>query len=142
MNIRKMNVADLGAVVSLAQQLGYWVALDEAHGRFERLLGRTDQVLFVAVGDDSQIYGWSHAAEVLGILAAPRAELRALVVDESRRRQGIGRQLVQACEAWARTLGLVEVRLGTRTSRQEAHDFYQSLGYATKKTVHVFGVEL
>ncbi len=142
MFIRKMQVGDVPAIVALAQQLGYWVALDEARTRLERILDKDGQGLLVAESDDGQILGWAHGAEVLGILGAPRAEVRALVVDEAQRRKGIGRQLLAELEKWARERGLLEVRMGTQTHRIEAHVFYQRLGYATKKTQHVMALEL
>ncbi len=137
-----MQTEDIASVVALAQQLGYWVALDEAKIRFERLLGAQGQTLLVAESEDRQIVGWAHASEVLSILAASRAEVRALVVDEAQRRKGIGRQLLSEVERWARERGLLEVRLGTQTFREEAQVFYHRLGFVNKKTQHVLGLDL
>jgi len=67
--------------------------------------------------------------EVIGICAMSivwenLAEIRSLYVDEQRRKQGIGRNLVEACISEAITLELF--RIFTLTYR---HDFFQKLGF-------------
>ena len=49
------------------------------------------------------------------------------------RRQGVGRALLAAGEAWARSQGAEAMRLVSGESRKGAHAFYASLGYTGNK---------
>jgi GNAT superfamily N-acetyltransferase len=57
------------------------------------------------------------------------ARIESLVVDASSRQSGIGRVLVHAAEAIAHQWGCLAVEVTSRRSRQDAHAFYQRLGY-------------
>ncbi|RMG70942.1 MAG: GNAT family N-acetyltransferase [Bacteroidetes bacterium] len=52
-----------------------------------------------------------------------------LVVDASRRQQGIGSQLLQAVHAWARERGVGELRLKVYERNEEARQFYDAQGF-------------
>jgi ribosomal protein S18 acetylase RimI-like enzyme len=54
----------------------------------------------------------------------------ALVVSRESRRCGIGAQLVAAAEKDFAHRGIKRVTLTTRFEREEAHQFYEKLGYA------------
>jgi GNAT superfamily N-acetyltransferase len=57
------------------------------------------------------------------------AQIAALVVTESGRRKGTGRDLVVAGEAWAAESGCHTVWVSSGLRRQESHEFYRRLGY-------------
>jgi len=54
----------------------------------------------------------------------------ALVVSTKSRRRGIGAELVAAAEKDFAQRGITRVTLTTRFEREEAHQFYEKLGYA------------
>ena len=58
-----------------------------------------------------------------------RIELKKCYVHSSERGQGLGRELVQAVEDWARANGYPEVELWTDTRFKLAHRVYTALGY-------------
>lgn len=60
------------------------------------------------------------------------AWVEEIMVDERRRRMGVGRKLMQAFEAWATTRGAKLVGLATR----RAASFYQALGYEESATFY------
>jgi amino-acid N-acetyltransferase len=79
---------------------------------------------------DFFIYQRDGEEEIIGICAMSiiwenLAEIRSLYVDERRRREGIGRKLVEACISEAITLQLF--RIFTLTYQ---HDFFRKLGFA------------
>jgi len=57
------------------------------------------------------------------------AHLLLLAVQPARRRQGVGRALLDWLETTARTAGTGVIRLETRAGNAAAHAFYQARGY-------------
>ena len=68
---------------------------------------------------------------VLAMLNRARdvAWLTTLVVEESLRGSGIGRQLVDAVEALARESGCERLSVTTHEDREDAQKFYLQLGF-------------
>jgi ribosomal protein S18 acetylase RimI-like enzyme len=54
----------------------------------------------------------------------------ALIVSRESRRRGIGAQLIAAAEKDFAQRGITRVTLTTRFEREEAHQFYEKLGYS------------
>jgi GNAT superfamily N-acetyltransferase len=135
--VRPARSADAAAFAALSTQLGYPMSPEELGRRLERLLGRDDQVVLAAcVG--SAVVGWIHGAEQELLESERRCEILGLVVDETRRRAGIGRGLVAAVEAWARGRGLAQMSVRSNVARAESHSFYQGIGYQRTKTQQVY----
>jgi GNAT superfamily N-acetyltransferase len=135
--IRTMSMTDLTEVTRLASQLGYPSTYEEISKRFQMLAGDDSQLLTVAEAR-GKIVGWVHAALHSSLTSDRRAEIVGLVVDETCRRKGVGKELVEAVEAWARNLGHGTLRLGSNTVRTETHEFYRRAGFAVSKTWYIF----
>lgn len=138
MRVRSATPADAAAIARLSGQLGYPVAVQSLAPRLQCLLASKDQAVFVATAAESEVVGWIHGAEQLLVESGARCEILGLVVDESVRRGGIGRRLVQAAEQWAVARGLSEVSVRSAVARAESHPFYQQLGYERVKSQHVY----
>ena len=138
MLIRPMTTADAFAVASLSAQLGYPVSPATIAKRLELISQSADHGFYVAEAGRG-VTGWVHIYGVR-LLESPQfyAEIGGLVVDTGARRQGIGRALMVQAEAWASEQGFAEVRLRSGLHRTDAHEFYQSIGYALTKTSHLF----
>lgn len=61
-----------------------------------------------------------------------------LAVDPEHQRRGIGRQLMLAAEDWLRETGTPKLSLMVRAENEQAHAFYEALGY-TVQPVSTFG---
>ena len=61
--------------------------------------------------------------------ARPWAILENMVVDSRYRRQGIGRLLIEHALTCCRQAGCYKVQLLSNKKRQEAHQFYRSIGF-------------
>lgn len=137
MVVRPMQASDLARVRELAEQLGYPSTEAELRARFEACAAFPGQGLFV-LELDGILAGWIHVQRRPSLLTEPSAEIAALVVDEARRGQGLGRALMAAAEDWARSQGCAGAQLRSRVEREAAHRFYEGLGYARLKTSYTF----
>ena len=78
-----------------------------------------------------------HAVEI-----KPCAQIQALVVACTARRQGAAKLLVGAAEEWARAEGLQWLSLYCSSYRDVAHDFYRAQGFDAVKTATQFRKKL
>jgi len=138
--IREAIGADVPALTELIAQWGYPAQPAVVAARLQRVTGETDAVL-VAVAA-SGVVGWVHVGLYSTLATDNAAQVLGLVVDTSKRRQSIGRQLMESAEAWARERGCHALYLRTRLSRRGAHAFYKRLGYRQIKTSLTFVREL
>jgi GNAT superfamily N-acetyltransferase len=65
-------------------------------------------------------------------------EIGGLVVDKDQRGQGVGKALMAEAESWASGRGIREIRLRSNILREQAHQFYQAIGYEIIKTQLTF----
>lgn len=127
LTIRDARPDDAGAIADLLGQLGYPTESAAVMARLERLRIVGDRVVVADV--DGTIAGLAHL-QVTPVIEQerPAAKLAALVVDESRRGEGIGHALVDAIEAEARTRGCALLYVTTAARRTDAHEFYRRVG--------------
>src|SRR5919197_5473216 len=127
-NIRRMTADDSAVVADLCGQLGYPATRDQILDRFTNVERQTNGAVFVAE-DDGRVIGWIHVATVPLLEADLYAYIAGLVVDETHRNQGIGAELVETAERWAREKGCRTMRVWSRIQRERAHAFYERHGY-------------
>ena len=135
--IRRATLADADALAHLTTELGYPTSGGEIRTRLAELLSRASQ--FIAVVDRPEgIVGWVAAEERLLLESGRRAEVVGLVVASPVRRLGLGSLLVSAAEEWAQSRGLDTIFVRSNVLRDEAHPFYERLGYRRTKTQHAY----
>ena len=129
LTIRAAEMNDAAALAQLMCELGYETMKSEMQMRLKPIA--TDERLrtFVAVCD-GQVCG------MIGTLTYPSYEhndpsgrIVALVIKSSMRRRGIGRALITTAEKDFAQRGIRRIALNTRLAREDAHKFYESLGY-------------
>jgi GNAT superfamily N-acetyltransferase len=135
--IRVARLDDAAEIARLATQLGYPASVEEIRPRLERVLASANDVVFVAEAD-ALIAGWVHGFLSQLLESDYRVEIGGLVVDEKFHRRGTGRELVRRVEQWAVERGVTQLSVRCRTTRADAHKFYESLGYKAAKTQIVF----
>lgn len=99
------------------------VAFDQA---WEQLVAAPDALVLVVEAPGGGIVGYllGHSHQTF-FANGPVAWVEELMVDESRRRYGVGRRLMAQAEQWARSIGASYLALATR----RAGSFYAALGY-------------
>ncbi len=136
--IREAVDSDVAELARLTSQLGYPVSPDLMRTRLARMQGREDVCFLVAEAASGELRGWIHGFLCQLPESDYRVEIGGLVVDEARRRCGIGRRLVAAVAAWAARRGAAEISVRCREDRMEAHRFYERLSFRPVKTQRVF----
>ena len=127
--IRVAEMNDAAALAQLMCELGYETTKSEMQMRLERITADERYRTFVAV----------HDGEVCGMIGTftslsyehndPGGRILALVTLRTLRRHGIGRVLIATAEKDFAQRGIRRVALNTRLAREDAHKFYESLGY-------------
>jgi ribosomal protein S18 acetylase RimI-like enzyme len=127
--IRVAEMNDAAALAHLMCELGYETTKSEMQMRMERIATDKCYRTFVAVLD-GKVCG------MIGTLTCPSYEhndpsgrILALAILSTMRRRGIGRALIAAAEKDFAQRAIRRVALDTRLAREDAHKFYESLGY-------------
>lgn len=140
---------DLRAVQSLYEQL--YARMAQLQPQNFRPARQNDEFLmYMMLGEDSDILiARDGEGTVLGFALVrcqntpeypsfvPRryAALMDLAVEESHRRQGVGRALLEAVKAWARDKGAEFVELGVLSENLPAIRLYEGFGFAERRRV-------
>jgi ribosomal protein S18 acetylase RimI-like enzyme len=120
---------DAAALAQLMCELGYETTKSEMQMRVQRIATDERCRTFMAV----------HNGEVCGMIGTvtypsyehndPSGRILALAILSTMRRYGIGRALIATAERDFAQRGIRRIALNTRLAREDAHKFYESLGY-------------
>ena len=127
--IRDAELNDAPELAVLMCELGYETKRAEMEMRLKLILSSSAYKTFVAIMDGS-------VCGMTGTLTYPSYEhndasgrILALVISSTVRRRGIGRMLIAAADKDFAQRGIRRVSLDTRLTREDAHKFYELLGY-------------
>jgi GNAT superfamily N-acetyltransferase len=142
MPIREIIVDNKEDLQNLTKLMNQWddlgvVSFETIAERVRNIQAKKDSVIFL-YGAQGKILGYIHLVECVYLGLEPFAEVQSILVDDSVRRQGIGRKLMEQGEQWARARGLKTVSLSSRIKLTKAHQFYQKLGYENYKQSYFF----
>lgn len=143
--IRRAEPRDAAALVELARAVESeeqswliggpeWSDLGAARRYLRETRRRRDRAVLVA----------DAAGAIIGRLSVTRGRhpatahvaVVALIVAHARRRQGIGRALMEAAEAWARDVGVSKLELSVFAHNAPAIALYERLGYEREGLRH------
>ena len=136
--LRPAQHADAHALATLSTQLGYPADPATLAARLAVLLTAPEQHFVCVVEAQGQVRGWIHGFVRPLLESATCVEVGGLVVAEDCRGQGLGAQLLAACEQWAATRGIAEVTVRCAEHRAAAHRFYRQQGYSHIKNQLTF----
>jgi ribosomal protein S18 acetylase RimI-like enzyme len=127
--IRDAELNDASELAVLMCELGYETKRPEMETRLKLILPNRAYKTFVAIMDGS-------VCGMIGTLTFPSYEhnhasgrILALVTSSKVRRRGIGRALIATAETDFAQRGIRRVSVDTRLTREDAHKFYELLGY-------------
>lgn len=145
MPVRESKETDLEAVCQLSNEINAnhhshmphdFVKPDGTNRDAPYWLGfmsKGNSAVFVAEENDVVIGAVAVSVSVSAsypfITSRPRACIATIVVAESYRGKGIGRELMSAAEAYAKEKGAADIKLEVMAFNSNALDFYRELGY-------------
>lgn len=136
--VRQAGPDDATRLAALSGQLGYPATAAEMTTRLAAVGSDPRHAIFVVAEAGGTVVGWVHACLRDLLVSQPQAEIEGLVVDEACRSVGLGRQLLERAEEWARDQGCTTVFLRSNVTRERAHAFYERAGYQHVKTSKAF----
>jgi GNAT superfamily N-acetyltransferase len=139
--IRDASPGDAAAVAALLDELGYPAPEKDVRRRLERLpIDRATRVLVAQVG-----------GEVAGLIAThvvprleddrPSCRVIAIVTAQRHRRAGVGSALMARAEGEARARGAFRLDLSSGEWRDDAHAFYERMGFRRRAAAFVKHLE-
>jgi|SRR5579872_663483 GNAT superfamily N-acetyltransferase len=136
LGIREAIVSDSEHIAILLMQLGYEISPGQVAEKIQLFSKNDHDKIWVALVDGLIRGALSFNVINLLELTQPIGRIDILSVDQSFRRMGIGKALVEVAENYAKHIGCAGVILTSRNSRHEAHQFYKSLGYQIPETTY------
>lgn len=135
--IRRATIEDASAIQRLAVQLGYNPALETVLNGLKTTLSNPDYEPVVIVENET-VLGWMNLVIRHRIEDVDFFQIAALVTEESRRGEGLGKKLVAYAETQAKAKGFAFVGLHSSKRRAQAHKFYENSGYQKAKESFFF----
>lgn len=136
--IRRAHPSDSWRIAYLAVQLGYDCTEEQVRERLREMLDSNQYCVSVAELPGGQIAGWIAVCLFRSIAAGSCVEISGLVVDQQVRCRGIGKELLDAAEEWARRQGSGALTVHCNITRERAHAFYTNNRYQHTKTQKLF----
>jgi len=146
MEVRLAHLDDLDEVTRLFDRYRMFYAqasdLDAARQFIQMRFQQGDSTIFIAL-DELRAVGFTQLYPSFSSVSMKRLWiLNDLFVEETARRQGIGAQLMQGAESFARQTGAVRITLSTQITNQSAQSLYESRGYVKDEVFYHYSLPL
>ena len=135
--IRTVQVKDALQIRDLCHQaLGYDSTIEKVAAQIEKFnLPDSGHVCFVYEEDQTgNILGYVEAEVYESLYSDAGLNILGLAVFPFAQGRGIGRQLMERMEDFAKSHQYTFIRLNSASHRKEAHVFYEHIGYEGNKT--------
>ncbi|WP_294189587.1 GNAT family N-acetyltransferase [uncultured Clostridium sp.] len=131
-NIREIETSDYNDIYLLNQELGYLFAIEKVKDRISYITENTKDVILV-VEKDNEVIGYIHGSPYELLYNDSLINILGFVVKGDYRNTGVGNELINSLEDWAKENGYSGIRLVSGYDRTDAHRFYEKHGYINKK---------
>ena len=135
MNIKRINHFSeevFEAVLKLLPQLAPDADLPTRQ-YFKSLLASGNTHFFIAELENKEIVGMLTIG-IYNIPTGTKIWIEDVVVDESQRGKGVGKELIRFAIDYSKSLGAKSVALTSRPSRVEANEMYKKMGFVQYET--------
>ena len=130
--IRKAESKDLPILAELACQLWPDHMVEEMHSEFADTIAKPDAVFFLAYAEETAV-GFAQCQlrhdYVEGTDSSPVGYLEGIYVADDYRKQGLARELLAACENWAKEKGCTEFASDCELNNTQSLQFHLNVGF-------------
>ena len=133
---REINTADALEVAGICKAaLGYDVDVENVKKQIEKLTNDKNQHIIIGYEDEKtrKIIGFVHAQVYESFYSDLGLNILGLAVNPNFQGSGIGRELMNKLEQYAVDNNISFIRLNSAMKREEAHRFYEHIGYTCDK---------
>lgn len=139
--IRKATKHDVASLAGLAACLWEGHSIEELRAEFEDRVRSDEAACFLADVDDTPV-GFAQCQKrhdyVEGTTTSPVGYLEGIFVREAFRNHGLARQLLEACERWAKAQGCWEFASDCELDNEASLLFHRSVGFEEVNRVICF----
>ena len=143
--IRKAEIKDLPILAELACQLWPDNTVGEMCAEMGEILAKPDSAFFLAYVEDVPI-GFAQCQlrydYVEGTDSSPVGYLEGIYVASEYRKHGIARELLSACESWAKTKGCTEFASDCELENTQSLQFHLNVGFEEANRIICFTKKL
>ena len=145
LTITKARKEDALTVAKLAIQMWEDNVLEELADEFAKMMGSSEAAVFLGIVD-GQAIGFAQCQlrhdYVEGTETSPVGYLEGIFVEEAYRRKGFAKQLLAACESWAKEQECTEFASDCELDNTESLKFHLGLGFEEANRVICFTKKL
>ena len=133
---REINIADAPEVAGICKAaLGYDVDVENVKKQIEKLTNNKNQHIIIGYEDKNtrKIIGFVHAHVYESFYSDLGLNILGLAVNPDFQGRGIGKKLMNKLEQYSVDNKISFIRLNSAMKREEAHKFYEHIGYTCDK---------
>ena len=133
---REINIEDAPEVAGICKAaLGYDVDVESIKRQIEKLTNDKKQHIIIGYEDEKtrKIIGFVHAQIYESFYSDLGLNILGLAVNPAFQGRGIGRKLMNKLEQYTVENRISFIRLNSAMKREEAHKFYEHIGYSCDK---------
>ena len=133
---REINTADAPEVAEICKSaLGYDINVESVKRQIAKLTNDKNQHIIIGYEDKEtrKIIGFIHAQMYESFYSDLGLNILGLAVNPDFQGRGIGRKLMNKLEQYAVENRISFIRLNSAMKREEAHKFYEHIGYSCDK---------
>ena len=127
--VREATNEDIPSLRKLCDVLGFYGEEHHLSQRLFTIRSLDYHNLLVSLNEKGSVTGFVHFFEAPSLLTVKTVEIGGLAVFKEQQRRGYGKSLMVAVEEWSINRNCKSILLATNIIREEAIDFYQSIGY-------------
>ena len=143
--IQKAEIKDLSILAELACQLWPDHTVEEMRTEFAETLTKPDAAFFLAYADETAV-GFAQCQlrhdYVEGTDSSPVGYLEGIYVADGYRQQGFARELLAACETWAKEKGCTEFASDCELDNVQSLQFHLNVGFEEANRIICFTKKL
>jgi len=145
MQIEKLTATNLNELTHLVLELWPECSFDEEHQLFEEIIHHENEGVFLVKEQNSFIAFIQVSLRtdyVEGVTTSPVGYAEGLYVRPEHRKKGIGKQLLQYAQEWAKQKDCKEFASDAALTNQASIDFHKQVGFTEVNRIVCFVKEL